>query len=25
MDPEDEFVEDKLDEQHLASTGQFNP
>ena len=25
QDPEDEYVEDLLDEQHLASTGQFNP
>jgi len=25
MDPEDDYVEEKLDEQHLAHVGQFNP
>lgn len=24
-DPEDDYLEDKLDEYHIASTGQFNP
>ena len=25
MDPEDDYMEEKLDEAHLAATGQFNP
>lgn len=25
QDLEDDYIEEKLDEQHLASTGQFNP
>ena len=25
MDPEDDYVEEKLDEHHLAQVGQFNP